>query len=70
MDPQTKPAIPAGLNTEERKVWEKLLQVKAQREKNNEAAPRVVIVTDLPDDIDDLLTLIELIPLDNLGLIK
>jgi len=70
MDPRTTKAILAGLDDEQRKVWETLLQVKARREINNEAAPRVALVTDLAEDDDDLLNLIGLLLLDKLGLIE
>ena len=71
MKPQTKALIPPGLTSAgERKIYEILLQVVAQREMNNKAAPRVVLITDIKEDLDDLLTVIELIPLDTIGLIK
>jgi len=70
MKPQTKALIPPGLTAGERKIYEILLQVVAQREMNNKAAPRVVLITDIKEDLDDLLTVIELIPLDTIGLIK
>jgi len=70
MDPRTKSAIPAGLDAEQRKVWETLLQVKAQRGTSSKATPRVVLITDLAEDYDDLLNLIGLLLLDKLGLIE
>ena len=70
MEPRTTKAILAGLDEEQRKVWETLLQVKAHREMNSEAAPRVALVTDLAGDYDDTLNLIGLLLLDKLGLIE
>jgi hypothetical protein len=68
--PRTKPDIPTSLDAKGRKVYETLLQVIAQRITHKEASPNVVVVTDLAADLDDLLAMVELDPLHDLGLIK
>jgi hypothetical protein len=68
--PRTKPEILAGLDAKGQKIYETLLQVRAQQISRKETLPNVVVITDLAAELDDLLAMVELEPLHDLGLIK
>jgi hypothetical protein len=68
--PQNEPEIPADLDPSEQNVYKTLLHVKAQRIRNNEPPPNVLVITDLAKDFDDLAAIVELAALHHLGLIK
>jgi hypothetical protein len=66
----TTPEILASLDAGERKIFEILHQVLAQRAAKNEAPPNLAIITDPPKDTDDPMLLMALAMLHRLGLVK
>jgi hypothetical protein len=62
-------SISDGLTAREREVYERLLQIVRGRELNSVQAPRVVAITDLGRDYDDLAAMIVLKELHRIGLI-
>lgn len=62
------PQIPTGLSPEEQGVYKKLIGVRKRR--GRQAPPRVVVITDLGKDYDDLAAMVVLKELHRLGLSK
>ncbi|RDL36116.1 uncharacterized protein BP5553_06728 [Venustampulla echinocandica] len=61
--------IPKGLRPEENHVYELLLQVVGHRERHLEAPPKVIAITDIAKDVDDVVAVVLLKELHRLGLI-
>jgi hypothetical protein len=62
------PQIPFGLTTQEQGVYHTL--IRAMKRQAGQAPPRVVVITDLGKDYDDLAAMVVLKELHRLGLIK
>lgn len=62
--------IPRGLRPEENRVYELLLEVVDERNKNGQTPPNVIAITDIAKDVDDLVAVVLLKELHRLGLIS
>ena len=81
-DPRTKPpeeeqpyypknkTIPKGLTKAAGSIYESILQIVEQRNRSGQKPPKIVIITDLAKDFDDLLAMIALKELHRLGAIE
>lgn len=70
LQPTAQPMIPQELSPEERAQYETLLRVVKARSDRGSEPPRVVVITDLAKDYDDLAAMVVLKELHRLGVIK
>lgn len=62
--------IPTGLRLEEEAVYEHLLEVAKERKLKSQPPPRIVVITDINKDVDDLVAMVLLKELNRLGLVE